>query len=382
MQVGTDTVEEFWTSATVAGILNGPLPTDPSQALANSLSQAMGPDSGTWVFSSSGRVLLRRAFESLAARGRATTVLAPSFTCGVVEESIRQAGAGLRTYDLMEPNGRYDADRVSEMLSSPDVGAIVVTHLFGVPSNLVEIITQARDKGVLVVEDCAHLLSLSSHSPAGRLGDVAVFSFNYDKPISLGWGGAALVRNEMQFPALVRHADEVASATQERVLLEQFRSYLQARRAQISRKPNQTLARLRIRRPPRFDLPEWGVGPLRAELARWQLERLSEVQQVRNRNAEFLLDGLDPDRVWHRPEGVPVSWLKLKVGFDTPDQATRISSALQRNGLRAGRFNWSKPIGNPADSPVARATAERFIDVPVHQNLSTIQLEALRLALQ
>lgn len=68
--------------------------------------------------------------------------------------------------------------------------AIVVVHLAGWPGEMDEILTLARERGLLVVEDAAHALGATYRGrAAGALGDAAVFSFYATKNITTGEGG-------------------------------------------------------------------------------------------------------------------------------------------------------------------------------------------------
>ena len=69
--------------------------------------------------------------------------------------------------------------------------AILLVHYGGWPAEMDEIVTMARERGILVVEDCAHALGAryDSRRP-GSLGDIGCFSFHSSKNITtLGEGG-------------------------------------------------------------------------------------------------------------------------------------------------------------------------------------------------
>jgi perosamine synthetase len=68
--------------------------------------------------------------------------------------------------------------------------AIVVTHLWGLPAPMDEIMAIAREHGLGVVEDCAHaLLATFDGRPVGTFGTAGVFSFQQTKHVSTGDGG-------------------------------------------------------------------------------------------------------------------------------------------------------------------------------------------------
>ncbi|MFG3008274.1 DegT/DnrJ/EryC1/StrS family aminotransferase [Streptomyces calvus] len=69
--------------------------------------------------------------------------------------------------------------------------AILLVHYGGWPAEMDEIVTMARQRGILVVEDCAHALGAQYDGRRpGSLGDIGCFSFHASKNITtLGEGG-------------------------------------------------------------------------------------------------------------------------------------------------------------------------------------------------
>ncbi|MGH2353139.1 MAG: DegT/DnrJ/EryC1/StrS family aminotransferase [Chloroflexota bacterium] len=73
---------------------------------------------------------------------------------------------------------------------TPRTKAIVVTHLWGLPAPMDEIMAIAREHKLGVVEDCAHaLLATFDGREAGTFGTAGVFSFQQSKHLSTGDGG-------------------------------------------------------------------------------------------------------------------------------------------------------------------------------------------------
>ena len=81
--------------------------------------------------------------------------------------------------------------------------AIVVTHLFGNPCEMGDIMALARSRGIPVVEDCAQaLLAEYDSAQVGTLGDIACFSLQQGKHITTGEGGLVATNDD----ALGRHS--------------------------------------------------------------------------------------------------------------------------------------------------------------------------------
>lgn len=75
--------------------------------------------------------------------------------------------------------------------------AVIVVHLAGWPCEMDDIMTLARRRGILVIEDCAQAHGATYRGrPVGSFGDAAAFSFCTDKIISTGGeGGMLLLRD-------------------------------------------------------------------------------------------------------------------------------------------------------------------------------------------
>lgn len=80
---------------------------------------------------------------------------------------------------------------------SPRTKAIIVTHAWGLPAKMDQIMEIARKHGLFVIEDCAHALFAKYKGKfAGTWGDVGSFSFQMSKQMGLGDGGMALTNDE------------------------------------------------------------------------------------------------------------------------------------------------------------------------------------------
>lgn len=74
--------------------------------------------------------------------------------------------------------------------------AIVVVHLYGMPANMNKIMKVAKRYGIPVIEDAAEALgSKINGKPCGSFGDFGILSFNGNKIITTGSGGALLSNN-------------------------------------------------------------------------------------------------------------------------------------------------------------------------------------------
>jgi dTDP-4-amino-4,6-dideoxygalactose transaminase len=75
--------------------------------------------------------------------------------------------------------------------------AIVVVHLYGMPAKMREIMAIAREYEIPVIEDAAEAMGSEYYEKkAGTIGDIGVYSFNGNKIITTGGGGALISNRE------------------------------------------------------------------------------------------------------------------------------------------------------------------------------------------
>lgn len=74
--------------------------------------------------------------------------------------------------------------------------AIILVHLYGMPAQLDELMSIAKEFEIPVVEDAAEALGSSfKGQPCGTFGEIGVFSFNGNKIITTSGGGALVSAN-------------------------------------------------------------------------------------------------------------------------------------------------------------------------------------------
>lgn len=140
----------------------------------------------------SGTDALEVAFKAAMPAGK-HTVLTAANAGGYSSTAARRAGYSV-TYADVDPNSMcVSVETVAEVLH-PDVGLVVVTHLYGNFTDTREIVEYCHERGVLVVEDCAQAIgAFREEGAAGTVGDVAATSFYPTKNLgALGDGGAVI----------------------------------------------------------------------------------------------------------------------------------------------------------------------------------------------
>jgi aminotransferase in exopolysaccharide biosynthesis len=101
----------------------------------------------------------------------------------------------LRVY--LKKIAKKDSSNLVNKLTGRRIRALVPMHTFGHPSNLDELISLAEDFGISLVEDAAESLgSYYKGRHTGTFGIAGILSFNGNKTITTGGGGAILTSSE------------------------------------------------------------------------------------------------------------------------------------------------------------------------------------------
>ncbi len=98
--------------------------------------------------------------------------------------------------DVDEKSQNITAETIA-MALTPKTKAIIAVHLAGWPCDMPRIMALARDRNLMVIEDCAqaHGAKINGHL-VGTYGDVSAFSFCQDKIMSTAGEGGMLITND------------------------------------------------------------------------------------------------------------------------------------------------------------------------------------------
>lgn len=381
-QDGTDTVEEFWAWEQIQEALAG-VNSQSIDSFRHDFANYIGVHSLQIRFTPSGRQGLEWLLRAHQPSRRG--VLMPAFNCVAVQDAVAAAGCEPHLYDFGPRTGVFDWQQVIDLMS-PTVGVLIITHYFGVPVDFGAVLEHCVANDITVIEDCAHTLGGTiGGRQAGTIGDAAIYSFNYDKPISLGWGGCVSVNNTARFDLRVPTEFREPEIEEELSLLRDFVAVMKQRRREIPRS-NALLIRL-LRRARVLSTKGFrksrtiSLGALQAEVGRWCLTNYASVVRARNRNAKWLADAVKQTS-WPVGGGVAPAWIKQKIYVSDQAALCLLTTGLQRNGLRVGNFNWPYTLTGKGGLTAFRSqqAATNWVDVPVHQNLQLHHLQQIATA--
>lgn len=141
----------------------------------------------------SGRSAFLAILESLGL-SRGDEVLLQAFTCNAASNPIIWAGLRPVYVDVLGDTFNIDPSDLRKKISERSK-AVVVQHTFGLPANIDEIAGICKEKGLFLIEDCAHSLGACyKGGKIGTFGEAAFFSFSRDKIISSVYGGIAVAK--------------------------------------------------------------------------------------------------------------------------------------------------------------------------------------------
>ncbi len=147
------------------------------------------------ILGRSARALLSRLLTELQKTKDGSSrsqVLIPGYTCYSVAASVARAGLKIACYDLDPFTLEPVMDSIRAM-TGEDTLAVVGQHLFGIPVDLDDLASHARQNGSYFIENAAQAFGGTRLGrQLGTQGDFGLFSFGRGKSLPLGSGGALI----------------------------------------------------------------------------------------------------------------------------------------------------------------------------------------------
>ncbi|MFC1807218.1 DegT/DnrJ/EryC1/StrS family aminotransferase, partial [Candidatus Omnitrophota bacterium] len=234
------------------------------------------------AFSSWGGAALA-ALEFFNIRGK--TVLCPSNTFMATPLSAIKAGANVEFVDCNKNDLCMSLEDLKEKIDKYNPAAVFIVHIGGhIAFEIGEIALLCKQKGIVLLEDCAHAHGASwNGKKAGTWGDAGIYSFYATKTISTGEGGMLVSNNA----ALIEFAKK-------------YRNYGKFE----------------------YDVEglNYRMSEFTAAIGCVQTERLNDIVAWKNEYARENLDPLYPNRVKF-PDGMISGYYKYIV-FDEIEKST------------------------------------------------------------
>lgn len=181
------------------------------RALLNGLKAEFGHHKETTVFQaqlktvlsansvflvSSGKVALSLILKSLMTISRRREVIIPAYSSFCLASAVASAGLSVKLCDIDTNTLDFNLDQLSKLVDTNTL-AVIPVHLFGLVSNLDEILSITMSKKAFIVEDGAQAIGARFRNRyVGTIGDAGIFSLGRGKSISTVIGGIVNVQRE------------------------------------------------------------------------------------------------------------------------------------------------------------------------------------------
>jgi perosamine synthetase len=278
--------------------------------------------------------------------GPGDEVIVPSFTFAATANAVALCGASPVFADIEPDHFTLDPMAVADAITER-TAAIMPVHLYGHPADMTALRQIADRHQIALVEDAAqaHMASWGG-TPAGALGDLAIFSFYPTKNMTTGEGGMVVTADE----ALVRAVRLLRNQGMEQ------------------RYANEMVG---------FNARMTDIG---AAIGRVQLEKLPCWTAQRRANAKVLDTHLEGVVVPAVAEGVEHAYHQYTVR--TTDR-TGLLDRLSQHSIGAGVY-YPTPVHRLPSfdlkhldlSETERAAAE-VVSLPIHPGLSEDDLDRI-----
>ena len=144
---------------------------------------------------SSGTGALEIALKSLDLK-RGDEIIIPTFS--IISTALCVIKLGLKPIlvdsDLTTWN--MDSEQVIKKISR-NTKAIIITHIYGFPVDLQNVLRLAKKKNIKIIEDAAEMIGQTYFKKkCGSFGDISTFSFYANKHITTGEGGMILTNDK------------------------------------------------------------------------------------------------------------------------------------------------------------------------------------------
>lgn len=131
--------------------------------------------------------------------GAGDEVLIPDLTFIATANSVQYTGASPILIDVEEASWQMDIDLARSYLAanSDKVKAIIIVHVLGYAADAIAWRALTDEYGIILIEDAAGAIGTTFHGrQVGTFGQVGTLSFNGNKLVSTGGGGAVLCETE------------------------------------------------------------------------------------------------------------------------------------------------------------------------------------------
>jgi len=198
--------------------------------------------------------------------GPGDEVIVPAYTWHATASAVLCCGGRPVFCDIDAATLTADPDDIAARIS-PRTKAIMVVHVWGNPAQMDRIMEMANKRGLPVVEDCSHAHGAShAGKPVGSWGAIGCFSLQGGKAVSAGEGGVAVTSDRTYYERMLALGHPIRAGAE-----------IEGGQA--------LLGNLHLG-------PKYRPNLLGIVLAMSSLDKLAELNRLRRRNWQILVDAL------------------------------------------------------------------------------------------
>ncbi|MBA3046926.1 DegT/DnrJ/EryC1/StrS family aminotransferase [Patescibacteria group bacterium] len=151
---------------------------------------------------SSGTLAIHSMFSAIGLK-EGDEVICPAYTFFATVSPLLFTGAKPILCDC-DDNGNIDPQEIKRKIS-PKTKAIIITHMWGIPCQMDQIVKICKRNKLILLEDCSHAHGAKHKNKiVGSFGDMAAWSLQGQKNITGGEGGVLVCNNkEFYYKALL-----------------------------------------------------------------------------------------------------------------------------------------------------------------------------------
>ena len=323
-------------------------------------------------------------------------VLLQAFTCNAAVNPILWAGLKPVFIDINQNDFNLSSDDLKKKISSAkNPRVLMVQHTFGLPTEMNEILSIARNHNLILIEDCAHSLGAEYQGKKiGTFGDFAFFSFGRDKIISSVYGGAVLINSKKYLDDFRREYRKIKFPSHYWIFQQLFHPlaikffvwplyYWQVGKIILVIFQKLRLLSMAVEKKERFgNKPRYFPARLPnalAELAFFQWKKLEKFNQHRRQITKFYYQNLKNIPKIKLPKVLPASepsFLRYPI---LTKKAQSIWQLAKRKGILLGDWYWSPIIPPGTDlkkmnyqlgsCPIAEKCCRETLNLPTQINI-------------
>ncbi|MFH0749132.1 MAG: DegT/DnrJ/EryC1/StrS family aminotransferase [Candidatus Bathyarchaeota archaeon] len=288
--------------------------------------------------------------------GKGDEVIVPSLTFVATAEAVALTEAKPVFVDINPETYCIDPSEI-EMAITSRTKAIIPVHLYGLPANMDQIMDQAKENNLVVIEDAAQAHGAKQGEKfTGNLGDMACFSFYGGKNMMTGEGGMVTTNSRSYYEVLRAVRNHGESKEYESVMLGH-----------------------------NYRMPE-----IEAAIGLVQLSKLPRFLLARRKNAKILaemLEGIDEIQLPVTNSSSEHAWYVFTVRLLGVNASKRNKIVERIRGRHVdARVYYPKPIHlfqyyqkrfGSFKLPKTETAARQIFSLPVHPGLSVRDLRQI-----